>query len=116
MVETNFRVKMKNRRQWIIHLFIMLFTMSVSVAIVPCGLVNIYGALGEVYSSVTIEAENEAQFYKVDVSKARKVKGINVYNVCFILYVTVLYIAFVVYSIRLPRENTIVTLKVRMDN
>ena len=107
---------MKNRRQWIIHLLIMLFTISVSVAMVPCGLVNIYGALGEVYSSVTIEAEKDAQFYKEEASKASKVKGINVYNVWFILYVTVLYIAFAVYSIRLPRGNTIVTLKVRMDN
>ena len=107
---------MKDRRQWIIRLFIMLFTISVSVAIVPCGVVNVYGALGEVYSSVTIEAEKEAQFYKEDVSKTRKVKGINVYNVWFILYVTVLYISYVEYSIRLPRGDTIVTLKVRMDN
>ena len=107
---------MKNSRHWIIHLFIMLFTISILVAIVPCGVVNVYGALGEVYSSVTVEAEKEAQFNKEEVSKARKVKGINVYNVWFILYVTVLYSAFVVYSIQLPRGDTIVTLKVRMDN
>ena len=107
---------MKNRRQWIIHLFIMLFTISVSVAIVPCGVVNVYGALGEVYSSVSIEAEKDALLNKEEVSKARKVKGINIYNVWFILYVTVLYITFVEYAIRLPRGDTIVTLKVRMDN
>lgn len=107
---------MKRENHWMMSLFIILFSIFVSVAIVPCGMVNVYGALGEVYSFVTIEAENEAQFYKEDVSKARKVKGINVYNVWFILYVTVLYIAFVVYLIRLPRGNTIVTLKVRMDN
>ena len=107
---------MKDRRQWIIHLFIMLFTISVSVAIVSCGVVNVYGAFGEVYSSVSMEAKNEAQFYKEDVSKGRKVKGLNVYNVWFILCVIVLYITFVEYSIRLPRGDTIVTLKVRMDN
>lgn len=107
---------MNNKRAWIIRLLIILFTVSVSVAIVPCGVVNIYGALGEVYSSVTIEAEKETQLVKEEVSKARKEKGINVYNVWFVLCVIVLCIAFVEYSIRLPRGDTIVSLKVRMDN
>ena len=107
---------MNNKRAWIIRLLIILFTVSISFAIVPCGVVNVYGALGEVYSSVTIEAEKETQLVKEEVSKARKEKGINVYNIWFILCVTVLYIAFVEYSIRLPRGDTIVSLKVRMDN
>lgn len=107
---------MKNRRHWIIHLLIVFFTISVSVAIVPCGVVNIYGALGEIYSSVTIEAEKEIEQIKAEVSKVRKEKGINIYNVWFILCVTILCIAFVEYSIRLPRGDTIVSLKVRMDN
>ena len=107
---------MKRENHWILRLFILLFSISVSVAIVPCGVVNIYGALGEVYSSTTIEAENETQLVKAEVYKARKEKGINVYNVWFILCVIVLWIAFVEYSIRLPRGDTIVTLKVRMDN
>ena len=105
---------MKRENHWILRLFILLFSISVSVAIVPCGVVNIYGALGEVYSSTTIEAEKETQLVKEEVSKARK--EINVYNVWFILYVIVLWIAFVEYSIRLPRGDTIVSLKVRMDN
>ena len=107
---------MKRENHWMIRLFVILFSISVSVAIVPCSVVNVYGALGEVYSSVTIEAEKETQLVKEEVSKARKEKGINVYNVWFILCVTVLYIPFVEYSIRLPREDTIVSLKVRMDN
>ena len=107
---------MKKENHWLLRLFILLFSIAVSVAIVPCGVVNVYGALGEVYSSVTIEAEKETQLVKEEVSKARKEKGINVYNVWFILFVTILYIAFVEYSIRLPRGDTIVSLKVRMDN
>ena len=107
---------MKNKKHWIIHLFIMLFIISISVAIVPCGVVNVYGALGEVYSSVTVEAEKETQLARAEVSKVRKTKGINIYNVWFIICVTVLYISFVEYVIRLPRGDTIVTLKVRMDN
>lgn len=107
---------MNNKKHWIIHLFIMLFTISISVAIVPCGVVNVYGALGEVYSSVTVEAEKETQLARAEVSKARKTKGINIYNLWFIICVAVLYISFVEYVIRLPRGDTIVTLKVRMDN
>ena len=107
---------MKNENHWMMRLFILLFSISVSVAIIPCGVVNVYGALGEVYASVTIEAEKETQLVKEEVSKARKEKGINVYNIWFIFCVTVLYIAFVEYPIQLPREDTIVSLKVRMDN
>lgn len=107
---------MKRENHWILRLFILLFSISVSVAIVPCGVVNIYGALGEVYSSVTIEAEKETQLVKEEVSKARKEKGISIYNVWFLLGVIVLYIAFIEYIIRLPRGDTIVTLKVRMDH
>lgn len=107
---------MKRENHWMMRLFILLFSISVSVAIVPCGVVNIYGALGEVYSSVTIEAEKETQLVKEVVSKARKEKGVNIYNVWFLLGVIVLYIAFSEYIIRLPRGDTIVTLKVRMDN
>ena len=107
---------MKRENHWMIRFFILLFSISVSVAIIPCGVVNVYGALGEVYSSITIEVEKETQLVKAEVYKARKEKGINVYNVWFLLCVIVLYIAFIEYSIRLPRGDTIVTLKVRMDN
>jgi len=107
---------MKSKHDWMMRLFILLFSISVSVAIIPCGVVNIYGTLGEVYSSVAIETENEAQLVKEEVSKARKDKGINVYNVWFLLGAMVLCISYVEYAMRLPGGDTIVTLKVRMDN
>ena len=107
---------MKKENYWMMRLFMLLFSISVSVAIVPCGVVNVYGALGEVYTPVTIEAEKETQLVKAEVYKARKEKGINVYNVWFILCVIALYIVFIEYPIRLPRGDTIVTLKVRMDH
>ena len=107
---------MKRKHDWIMHLLILFFSMSVSVAIVPSGVVNVYGVLGEVYLSVTIEAEKETQFVKDEVSTDRREKGINIYNVWFVLCVNVLYIVFVEYVLRLPRGDTIVTLKVRMDN
>lgn len=107
---------MKREKHWMMCLFILLFSISVSVTIVPCEVVNVYSTLGEIYSSVTIEAEKETQLVKGEVSKARKEKGINVYNVWFVLCVMVLYISFIKYAIRLPRGDTIIALKVRMDN
>lgn len=107
---------MKRKNHWMMRLFILLFSISISVAIVPCGVVNVYGALGEIYSSVAIENEKETQQVKIEVSKARKEKGINIFNIWFILWVMVVYISYVEYVIHLPRGDTIVTLKVRMDN
>ena len=107
---------MKKKQDWMMHLFILLFSISVSVAIVPRGVVNVYGALGEVYSSITIETEKETQLVREEVPKARKEKGINIYNVWFILWVIALCVAFIEYLVRLSRGDTIVTLKVRMDN
>ena len=77
------------------------FTIFVSVLIIPCGVIIVYGALGEVYSFVTIEAERETQIVKEDDAKVRKEKGINVYNIWCLLCVIVLCIAFIEYSIRL---------------
>lgn len=106
---------MINKKHWLIRLFIIFFSISVSVAIVPCGIVNVYGSLGEIYST-TIEVENEVEQIKAKSFKIQKEKGINIFNVWFILYVFVLYISFIEYMIQLPRGDTIITLKVRMDH
>lgn len=107
---------MKRKNHWMMRLFILSFSISISVAIVPCGVVNVYGVLGEIYSSVAIETENETLQVKTEVFKARKEKGINIFNIWCILWVMVVYISYVEYVIHLPRGDTIVTLKVRMDN
>ena len=107
---------MNNRKHWIIRLFIIFFTLSISVAVIPCGVINVYGPLGEVYSSTSIEAETENEQIKSETSKYQKIKGINIFNIWFILCIIVMYISFFEYVIRLPRADTIITLKVRMDN
>lgn len=45
-----------------VRLFILLFPRSVPLTIVPCGVVNVYGAVGEVYFCVEIEAERRFLF------------------------------------------------------
>ena len=38
---------MKEKKQWLIRLFIILFSVSVSVAVLPCGIINTCGLFGE---------------------------------------------------------------------
>lgn len=40
---------MKDKKQWLIRLFIIRF--SVSVVVLPCGIINIHGLFGEITSS-----------------------------------------------------------------
>lgn len=109
---------MDKRKHWVIRLFLALFTVSVSVAIIPCGIINAYGLFGEIKAvSVTedkdqIVANVKAYCYK----ETQKIKGINIFNIWFELLVSIICICFTAYMIKLPREDTIVTLKVRMDN
>ena len=42
---------MKEKKQWLIRLFIILFSVSVSVAVLPCGIINTHGLFGEITSS-----------------------------------------------------------------
>lgn len=39
---------MDKKKYWIIRLFFVLFTMSVSVAILPCGIINVHSLFGEI--------------------------------------------------------------------
>ena len=49
---------MEKKNRWLIRLFILLFSTSVSVAVLPICIVNVYGLFGEITaSSVTREAK-----------------------------------------------------------
>ena len=107
---------MKEKKQWLIRLFIILFSASVSVAVIPCGIINTYGLFGEIISSTVISEENSS-FQESSVFENRKqMKEINIYNVWFDVWIFVICMIFFQYRFRLPRENTIILLKVRMDN
>lgn len=109
---------MDKRKYWVIRLFIVLFTMSVSVAVLPCGIINVHGLFGEVIASTVVEDKDQeiVNIKSIYYEKIQKVKGINVLNIWFEILITVVCICFLTNLIRLPREDTIVTLKVRMDN
>lgn len=109
---------MDKKKYWIIRLFFMLFTMSVSVAILPCGIINVHGLFGEVTTYAVVEDKEQeiVSIKDVDHKKVRIVKGINIFNSWFEILIAVVCISFCANLIQLPRGDTIVTLKVRMDD
>lgn len=109
---------MGGKKDRILRLFFVLFTLSVSVAILPCGIINVHGLFGEATTYVTVEDKEQEIVNIKDVShkEVRTVKGINIFNIWFELLITVVCISLCADLIRLPRGATIVTLKVRMDD
>ena len=99
------------------RLFVLLFTVSISVTVIPCNSINVIGLFGEIRSSSVINDNKihgaiEKQVY----IKAHKNKGINIFNIWYELWYSIVCIIFIMYLSRLPRGDTIITLKVRMDN
>ena len=108
---------MKENKKWLIRLFIILFSASVSWTVLPCGIINTYGLFGEIISSTIINDENNCSFQESRVFENRKrIKGINIYNIWFDVWICVICMIFIQYRFRLPRKNTIITFKVRIDN
>lgn len=108
---------MKNKSQILLRWFILLFTVSVSVTIIPCSSIHALGLFGEIKSSAVTEyddlfEESAKQVY----TNLRKHKGINIINIWYELWCSIVYMIFIMYVDKVPRGGTIVTLKVRMDN
>lgn len=106
------------KKQCFLKILILLFSVSVSMTVVPCHAVNAHGLFGEVTASSVSETETESEIRSVSRADYEAVcsKGRNVFQIYFLL------IALIVFSIRLdharklPIKETIVTLKIRMDN
>jgi hypothetical protein len=108
---------MKNKKQWLIRLLIFLFTISVSTAVIPCGMINTIGLFGEVKAStVTEDKETEKANVRQIFVEKQQTKGKNIYNIWYEVWVCIICIILIFYRFRLPRGDTIVTLKVRMDD
>ncbi len=108
---------MNKKQRFLLRLFILHFTVSVSVTVIPCNSTNIIGLFGEIKSSTVTENNQfhealEKQIYM----KSRKNKGINIINIWYELWCSIVCMIFIKYLSRLPRGDTIITLKVRMNN
>jgi hypothetical protein len=109
---------MNKRNYLVIKLFLVLFTISVSVAVLPCEIINVHGLFGEeITSTVVDDKEQEVVNIKsINHKKIQTAKGENIFNLWFEFLITIIYISFCADLVKLPRKDTIVTLKVRMDN
>lgn len=107
-----------DKKYWIIRLFFVLFTVSVSATVLPCAIINVHGLFGEIVTSTAVEDKEQkiVNIQSNDHEKVQSVKGVNIPNVCFEILVAVVCISFCADLVNLPRGDTIVTLKVRMDN
>ena len=99
---------MDKKKYWIIRLFFVLFTMSVSVAILPCGIIKVHSLFGEYYDKKykdmqvrldklydeieEIETFIEAVETRLYNIKQEKISGDNVYQ--FLLFFDNLYDRF----------------------
>lgn len=109
---------MDKKKYWMIRLFFVLFVISVSVTILPCGIINVHGLFGEIITSTVAEDKEQeiVNIKSIDHEKVKIAKGVNILNVWFEILIAVVWIRFCANLIKLPRGDTIVTLKVRMDN
>ena len=109
---------MDRKKYWLFRLFFVLFTMSVAAAVLPCGIINVHGLFGEATAHIIVEDKEQeiVSIKDVDHKKVQTVKGRNILNIWFELLITVVCIRFCADLRKLPRGDTIVTLKVRMDD
>lgn len=109
---------MNKRKHWAIRLFLVFFTISVSVAVIPCGIINVRGLFGEIVTSAAAEDKEQetVNIKSIIHEKVQAVKGVNIFNVWFEILTAIICISFCADLIKLPRGETIVTLKVRMDH
>lgn len=109
---------MGKKKYWIIRLFFALFTMSVSFALFPCGIINVHGLFGETFTFIATEDEEQeiVNMKAINHEKIRVTKGVNIFNVWFEILIAVVWISFCSNLTKLPRSDTIVSRKVRMNN
>ena len=108
---------MKNNKQWLLRMILFWFTISASITILPYGIIHTYSLFGEITSSIVIDDNDSGIFDEGHKIESRKqAVGINIYNIWFEIRVYVICIIFVEHMRKLPRRDTAVTLKVRMNN
>jgi hypothetical protein len=109
---------MDKRNHWATRLFLVFFTISVSVSVLPCGIINVRGLFGEENTSTVVEDKEQeiVNIKSINHKKVQVTKGENILNVWFEILIEVICISFCANLVKLPRKDTIVTLKVRMDN
>ncbi len=55
---------MDKKKYWIIRLFFVLFTMSVSVAILPCGIIKVHSLFGEITTYICLTTVSTKRLFQ----------------------------------------------------
>ena len=108
---------MNRKENFLLRLFLIFFTVSVSAAVIPCGIVTAYGLFGEARTSVVTEDGRAGTEEVVSVVKlVRAVRQARLYSVWLMADVLILSRIHATRGMRLPGRDTLVALKVRMND
>lgn len=107
----------KKNSYCLMRLFLLLFALYVTVPIISYSYVPSYGLFGELKSLVVVN-ENQEELEEVSskTTVQRKRKGKNIFNSWLLVLVYIACLRLLAHSIKLPKADTIVAKKVRMDN
>ena len=109
---TNSRYKLKCL---LIRLFIVLFTVSISIAIIPSGILFLQGLFGEVKIAVAEDRET-AQEQHDKQQNIKLEETIRVFNIWLLIIIEILVLRFIIHSLKAPPHQTLVSIRVRMDD
>lgn len=99
------------------RVFLLCFVISVTVPIIPCSYIPNYGFFGELKSSVIVsEDKEEISEVSSKINIWKKQKGKNIFNFWLLILVYIVCVRLLAYSFQLPKKDTIVTKKIRMNN
>lgn len=101
----------------LMRLFLLLFALYVTVPMISCNYVPSYGLFGELKPLVVV-SENKEEFFEVSsrINVQRKQKGKNIFNLWLYFLVFITCLRLLAHNIKLPKADTIVAQKVRMNN
>lgn len=100
-----------------IRLFLLLFVLYVTVPMISCIYVPSYGLFGELKPFVVV-IENKEEIFEVSswINVQSKQINKNIFNLWLYFLVFITCLRLLAHSIKLPKADTIVAKKVRMNN
>ena len=108
---------MSRKENFLLRLFLIFFTVSVSAAVIPCGIVTAYGLFGEAGTSVvTDEGSVDAEEVSPVVKSVRAARQARLYPVWLVADVLILCRIHPARGMRLSGRDTLVALKVRIND
>lgn len=109
---------MNRKKQTAFRLFVVLFMIFIFAPASSSTIILSYGLLGQVKS--VLVSENQVQIQeqknKADQNNIESQKDIQIFNIWLLILAIILYIKYALYGLRLPRKNTLVLMKVCIDN